>query len=156
MREINQKVAERRGNASLPATQALESTMRVPHPQPEQQQEHITMNPHDLADYRSSMQRAAAAFIERHQGEHLQDDGRLFERAVSYLVNSLEVPAFMADRIVHLAMSQGRPAPQPWVGVDMATGPSTTHRLLIDHRAGQKLPVPLRLLPHRFAATAAR
>lgn len=58
-------------------------------------------------DYRSSMQVAARGFIERHQAEHLHDD-RLFERTVSHLVNTLGVPVFMADRIVHLASSAPR------------------------------------------------
>lgn len=38
-------------------------------------------------DYRTFMQQAARRFIEKHAAEHLDDDG-LFERTVSYLVNS--------------------------------------------------------------------
>ncbi|MCV6286626.1 hypothetical protein OFL26_17065, partial [Pseudomonas aeruginosa] len=43
-------------------------------------------------DYRTFMQQAARRFIEKHAAEHLDDDG-LFERTVSYLVNSLDVAA---------------------------------------------------------------
>lgn len=76
-------------------------------------------------EYREAMQQAAAAFIERHQAEYLHDDG-LFERTVRYLVTALEVPAFMADRIVHLAMSERLPTGRAWVGVHMANGPDRT------------------------------
>jgi hypothetical protein len=63
------------------------------------------MNAAPLADdYLSSMQAAAAGFIERHQGEHLDGD-QLYDRTVSYLVASCGVPVFMADRIAHLAAS---------------------------------------------------
>jgi hypothetical protein len=72
-------------------------------------------------EYREAMQQAAAAFIQRHQAEHLHDD-KLYSRTVSYLVNSLDVPTFMADRIAHLAMSERLPKGKPWIGVDMASG----------------------------------
>lgn len=63
------------------------------------------MNTAPLADdYRTTMQQAAAGFIKRHQAEHL-DAGSLYDRTVSYLVNSCGVPVFMADRIAHLAAS---------------------------------------------------
>ena len=63
------------------------------------------MNTAALADdYRTSMQQAAAGFIERHQAEHLDND-HLYDRTVSYLVASCGVPVFMADRIAHLAAS---------------------------------------------------
>ena len=61
-------------------------------------------------EYRDSMQAAARAYLERHQAEHLADDGQLFERAARYLVQAMEVPVFMAQRLVHLAMSLPMPA----------------------------------------------
>lgn len=112
------------------------------------------LNPQQADDYRSSMQQAAAAFIQRHQAEHLHDDG-LFERTVRYLVTALEVPAFMADRIVHLAMSARLPAGKAWVGVDTGNGPDRTAVLVHDHRTGINLLLPCRHLPGRFLAAPA-
>lgn len=47
-------------------------------------------------NYRECMQKVALEFISRHHAEHLGDEQRLFERACDYLVNVLDVPAFMA------------------------------------------------------------
>lgn len=106
-------------------------------------------------DYRSSMQAAARAFIARHQGEHLADDAALFDRAVSYLVTSLEVPAFMAPGLVHLAMTQQPVQPQArWIGIDIGSGPDVL--VLIDHRNGTRVSIPRRILPERFLAHAGR
>src|SRR5690606_1736378 len=79
----------------------------------------------DAQEYRSSMQRAAFHFLQRHQGEHLTDDGKLFERGVQYLVNAMDVPAFMADRLVHLAMSELECLKRPVIGIDYGTGDSS-------------------------------
>lgn len=102
-------------------------------------------------DYRTTMQQAAAAYIKRHEAEHLHDDG-LFERTVRYLVTSLEVPAFMADRLVHLAMTERMPKGKAWVGVDMASGPDESRLLILDRRIGQTMLLPCRHLPGRFLA----
>lgn len=107
---------------------------------------------HNPQEYTASMQAAALGFLQRHQGEHLTDDGRLFDRAVSYLVNSLEVPAFMADRLVHLAMTERMPKGKAWVGVDMASGPDQSRLLILDRRIGQTMLLPCRHLPGRFLA----
>ena len=58
-------------------------------------------------DYQEQMTTAARQFVARHRDEHLSDQ-QLYERTTHYLVGSLEVPAFMAPRLAHLAMS---PAP---------------------------------------------
>lgn len=105
-------------------------------------------------DYRSSMQAAARAFIARHHAEHLVDDGALFDRAVGYLVGSLDVPAFMAPGLVHLAMNE-QPATR-WIGVDLAAGLDATALVLIDRRTGVRATIPRRILPERFLAHAAR
>lgn len=55
-------------------------------------------------DYQDTMQSVAAAYLIRHRLEHL-DDGQLFERACHHLVLANGVPVFMAQRLVHLAMS---------------------------------------------------
>lgn len=96
-------------------------------------------------DYQSSMQQAAAKYIERHQAEHLNDDG-LFERTVRYLVRALEVPSFMADRLVHLAMSDRLPKGKPLASIDLGTC------AVLDNRTGQWDRPPLRTLPQRYQA----
>ena len=105
-------------------------------------------------DYRTFMQRSALSFIEKHAAEHLDDAG-LFERTVTYLVNTLEVPAFMADRLVLLAMSERLPKGVAWIAVDMAAGPDQGQRMVLDRRTGLQTPLPCRLLPHRFLAAPA-
>ncbi|EME0887370.1 TPA: hypothetical protein NH848_000840 [Pseudomonas aeruginosa] len=105
-------------------------------------------------DYRTFMQQAARRFIEKHAAEHLDDDG-LFERTVSYLVNSLDVPAFMAGRLALLAMSERLPKGLAWVAFDMAAGPDQSVRMVLDRRTGQFTPLPSRFLPHRFLAAPA-
>ncbi|QEY74113.1 hypothetical protein [Pseudomonas denitrificans (nom. rej.)] len=88
----------------------------------------VPFNQQQAKDYRAFMQQAARSFIDKHAAEHLDDDG-LFERTVCYLVNNLEVPAFMAGRLVLLATS--------------------------DRRSGLQSPLPPQLLPHRFLAAPA-
>lgn len=92
-----------------------------------------------LNDYRTVMQSNAAAFIERHQQEHLHDDS-LFDRAVNNLVDVWDVPVFMADRLVHLAMTERLPKGSPWMGIDMASGPDFC--VFHDRRTNKIVPVP--------------
>ncbi|MGA4641276.1 hypothetical protein ACQKC8_22555 [Stutzerimonas stutzeri] len=108
----------------------------------------------DAQEYRASMQRAALTFLQRHQGEHLTDDGHLFERAVSYLVNSLEVPAFMADRLVHLAMGELECLKRPVIGIDYGTS-DVTRVALVNFFSGEAVLIPLRHLPARLQPPAA-
>ena len=109
----------------------------------------------DAQEYRSSMQLAALHFLQRHQAEHLTDDGKLYERGVSYLVNSLEVPAFMADRLVYLAMSELECLKRPVIGIDYAAGQDETRVTLIDFLSGEAVLIPLRHLPARLQPPAA-
>ncbi len=106
-------------------------------------------------EYRSTMQQAALAFLQRHQGEHLADDGHLYDRAVSYLVNALDVPAFMADRLAHLAMTEldNKPRSVP-IGIDYGTGDSYTVALL-HYSTGETVLIPRRHLPLRLQPPAA-
>jgi len=60
----------------------------------------------DATDYRTRMQRCAQSFIEQHQAEHLSGDPKLFERTCVHLVQTLDVPLFMAPRLAQLALSQ--------------------------------------------------
>ncbi len=108
----------------------------------------------DAHEYRTAMQRAALTFLQRHQGEHLTDDGHLFERAVGYLVNSLEVPAFMADRLVHLAMGELECLKRPVIGIDYGT-PDVTRVALVNFFSGEAVLIPLRHLPARLQPPAA-
>lgn len=57
-------------------------------------------------DYRSQMQAKALSYLQRHQAEHLGDDAQLIERTTSHLVHQLDVPLFMAPRLVALAISE--------------------------------------------------
>lgn len=56
-------------------------------------------------DYQEQMTAAARQFVARHRDEHLSEQ-QLYERTSHYLVESLEVPAFMAPRLAHLAMTE--------------------------------------------------
>lgn len=82
----------------------------------------VALLPHD---YRSQMQRMALAYLMAHQAEHLGDGEQLIERTTHHLVHGLDVPLFMAPRLVALAITELRPA--VWLGIDLATGPDTHH-----------------------------
>ncbi|SFB30184.1 hypothetical protein [Azotobacter beijerinckii] len=99
-------------------------------------------------DYREQMQKAALEFLCRHQGEHLGDELHLFERTCDYLVNRMEVPAFMALRLAHLAMTQLAERPGRIV-VDRAAS-DAERACLVNSFTGESAFVPLRLLPHRL------
>lgn len=105
-------------------------------------------------DYRDTMQAVAEGYLQRHWGEHL-DEGQLFERTCQYLVTANEVPVFMAQRLVYLAMSKITP-PSITVGVDWGQpGGDKTAVVLIDSRDGIHHLVPRRLISERFLAQAA-
>ncbi|MGY2141964.1 hypothetical protein ACW9I5_04705 [Pseudomonas azotoformans] len=105
-----------------------------------------------LNDYRTVMQSNAAAFIKRHQQEHLHDDS-LFDRTVNHLVDVWDVPVFMADRLVHLAMTERVTKGNRWFGIDMASGRDWC--VFHDHRINKIVQLPNRRLPHRFLANPA-
>ncbi|WP_045158063.1 hypothetical protein [Stutzerimonas stutzeri] len=102
-------------------------------------------------DYRSSMQAAAKAYLLRHQDEHLADDERLYDRACRYLVQGLDVPAFMAPRLVHLAMTELASR----VAIDWAQGCDETRVCLVLIRSGERVFIPTRYLPLRLQPPAA-
>lgn len=105
-----------------------------------------------LADYKSTMQAVAEGYLKRHWDEHL-DEGQLFERTCQYLVAN-EVPLFMAQRLVYLAMSTLTP-PRVTVGWDIANGSDQTVVVLVDSRDGIQHVINRRLLPQRFLAHTA-
>lgn len=104
-------------------------------------------------DYREQMQQAALAFLQRHQAEHLADNQRLFERTCDYLVNSLEVPVFMADRLAHLAMTQLDKRPARVIVARAASSAEWT--CLVNPLTGESVLIPQRLLPMRLQTLAA-
>jgi hypothetical protein len=106
-------------------------------------------------DYSETMQGVAEAYLRRHWAEHL-DEGQLFDRACKYLVTANEVPVFMAQRLVYLAMSKITP-PSVTVGVDWGDKRfgEITRAVLIDSRDGIRHLVPRRILPLHFTQTPA-
>ncbi|WP_458379186.1 hypothetical protein [Pseudomonas chlororaphis] len=75
-------------------------------------------------DYRSSMQRAALAYLQRHEAQFLvADSDLLYDNCVRHLTTALEVPVFMAERLVHNARAELQASKQlKWIGVDLAAG----------------------------------
>lgn len=114
----------------------------------------ITTTAVNANEYRTSMQRAALHFLQRHQGEHLTNDGHLFDRAVQYLVTSLEVPVFMADRLVYLATSELECLKRPVIGIDYAAS-DETRVTLVNFFSGEAVLIPARYLPARLQPHAA-
>ena len=104
----------------------------------------------DTQAYRDQMQRAALAFLHRHQAEHLGDDTQLIERATDYLTRALEVPLFMASTLVERAFLQL--SSPTWVGIDLAESGCRDDICLIDCRNGSRTWVHRRLLPGAFLA----
>ncbi|AGE26930.1 hypothetical protein H045_14325 [Pseudomonas poae RE*1-1-14] len=92
-------------------------------------------------DYRSSMQQAAFAYLQRHEAEHLVDSDLLFDRCIRHLTLALEVPVFMAPQLVHNAWTELQVIKKRrWIGVDWASGSDRVH--LVDILADQRFPVP--------------
>ena len=102
-------------------------------------------------DYRSSMQQAAFAYLQRHEAEHLVDSDLLFDRCIRHLTLALEVPVFMAPKLVHNAWTELQVIKQrTWIGVDWGTAPDSSRVHLVDVRADQRFPVPARFLPQKL------
>ncbi|MCY1350158.1 hypothetical protein D9M69_363860 [compost metagenome] len=75
------------------------------------------------------------------------------ERTTRHLVEALDVPAFMAPRLVALALSQLNSGPE-WVGLDLAAGPDEHLVILVDTSSGQRALIPRRILSDAFIAQA--
>ena len=102
-------------------------------------------------DYRSSMQHAAFAYLQRHEAEHLVDSDLLFDRCIRHLTLALEVPVFMAPKLVHNAWTELQMIKKRrWIGVDWATGADGTRVHLVDVLADQRFSVPARFLPQKM------
>lgn len=57
-------------------------------------------------EYRAAMQSAALCYLLRHQAEHLGNDQQLFNRTVTYLQATLEVPIYLAETLTGLAYAE--------------------------------------------------
>lgn len=114
----------------------------------------LTANPEN--DYRAAMQQAAVAYLYRHRSEHLAGDSQPLENCTRYLVQSLEVPAQLVQRIAELAVAEfesmtcNRIA---WLGIHPSSGAYRPVILLLDNCTKQRRPVSARLLPTRLLLT---
>ena len=110
------------------------------------------MKPEQLThDYRSSMQHAAFAYLQRHEAEHLVDSDLLFDRCIRHLTLALEVPVFMAPKLVHNAWTELQVIKKRrWIGVDWASGSDSTRVHLVDVLADQRFLVSARFLPQKL------
>lgn len=105
-------------------------------------------------DYRSAMQAAAYAFLERHQAEHLADEQTLFSRAVQHLQLVLDVPQYLAENLVALAYGELRSAGQR-MQLDVANSSGST-AMITDPGSGLTFAVPVALIVRHLIANPAR
>lgn len=102
-------------------------------------------------DYRSSMQQAAFAYLQRHEAEHLVDSDLLFDRCIRHLTLALEVPVFMAPKLVHNAWTELQVIKKRrWIGIDWASGSDSSRVLLVDVLADKRFPMSARFLPQKL------
>ena len=107
-------------------------------------------------DYRTSMQLAALSFLQRHRAEHLGDDSALLDRTAHYLVDNLEVRAFMAPHLLRQAvglLTPGKCSRLFRLEIDPSCASGMVH--LIDIVSGDRAPTPRRVLPQRLQAELA-
>lgn len=101
-------------------------------------------------DYRSAMQAAALGYLQQHRDQYLTSEDLLFNSCVSYLVNAMDVPLFLAQTVAQRAwntlFTQREPA---WLSIDFAAGDRHT-AYLVDLRENLRYPVPARLLPQHL------
>lgn len=106
---------------------------------------------HQTHDYRSSMQQAAFAYMQRHEAEYLIDSDLLFDRCIRHLTLALEVPVFMAPKLVHNAWTELQVIKKRrWIGIDWASGSDSTHVHLVDVLADQRFSISARFLPQKL------
>lgn len=102
-------------------------------------------------DYRSSMQHAAFAYLQRHEAEYLVDCDLLFDRCIRHLTQALEVPMFMTPKLVHSAWTELQVVKKRrWIGIDWASGSDSTRVLLVDVLADKRVPMSARFLPKKL------
>lgn len=108
-------------------------------------------------DYRTSMQRAAYAYLQRHEAQYLSGSDLLFDNCVHHLTAALEVPLFMAQQLTHNAWNElqavrrrERAARQVAIEALRTPGARVVH--LIDTRTQHRYCVSARLLPQGLLA----
>lgn len=108
-------------------------------------------------DYRTSMQRAAYAYLQRHEAHYLVDSDLLFDNCVHHLSMALGVPAFMAQQLTHNAWIELQAAIRHERAAQLVTiehgripGARVVH--LIDRRTHHRYCVAARLLPQGLLA----
>ncbi len=102
-------------------------------------------------DYRSSMQHAAFAYLQRHEAEYLVDCDLLFDRCIRHLTQALEVPMFMAPKLVHSAWTELQVVKKRrCIWIDWANGSDSTRVHLVDALADQRFPMSARFLPQKL------
>ena len=110
-------------------------------------------------DYRSSMQRAAYAYLRRHEAEYLIDSDLLFDSCVRHLTFALEVPASLAPQLTHSAWTElqavlRRERAARRVAVELVRLPGAHVALLVDTCTLHRYCVSARLLPQKLLASS--
>lgn len=111
----------------------------------------LTINPAN--DYRAAMQQAAVAYLYRQQGQHLTGDHLLLENCKRYLIQSLEVPEHLVQRIAELAVTEFESMTTKRVALLGIYPASSAYRYLVwllDTQTQKRYPVPARFLPARL------
>ncbi len=108
-------------------------------------------------DYRTSMQRAAYAYLQRHETLHLAGSDLLFDNCVHHLTVALEVPTFMAQQLTHNAWTELQAAHRcehaaRRVAVEVLRTPGTRVVHLVDTQTHHRYCVSARLLPQGLIA----
>lgn len=70
------------------------------------------------ADYQQTLQQAARGYLDRHQGEHLDGDTKLFDRAVAYLTTVYHASQVSAENTVGKAIIERDAKPDPLTAFD--------------------------------------
>lgn len=109
-------------------------------------------------DYRSCMQRAAYAYLQRHEALYLADSDLLFDNCVHHLAVGLEVPMFLAQQLTHQAWTDLQAAQRQahaarLVAIETLQSPGARVVHLIDTRTRQRYCVAARLLPQGLIAS---
>lgn len=95
-------------------------------------------------EYRSAMQSAALCYMQRHQAEHLENDQQLFNRTVTYLQTTLEVPVYLAETLTGLAYGELH-AVSGQRHLDLK-GSSASVAVLTDPANGRSFAIPVALI----------
>jgi hypothetical protein len=95
-------------------------------------------------EYRAAMQGAALGFMQRHQGEHLDNDQLLFTRAVTHLQSTLEVPVHLAETLAGLAYGELRSTADQR-RLDLSSS-SESVAVLADPSSGKSFAIPVALI----------